>query len=767
MIRLGLQLTLNGGREAMVRLVLTAVAVALGVTLLLAAVAGIKAVNTQNGRYAWLSSGAAFGHGAGGTAGTGGKATAGAAMEPLWWLLSAEYFDGQQIGRVDVAATGSGSPVPPGVPRPPGPGQYYASPALTRLLRVAPAAELGRRFPAHQVGTIGNAALPAPGSLLIIVGHTPAELAHQLAATKVTSIETVAPSSCHGPDCSVGVGINGDGIDLILSVVAAGLLFPVLVFIGTASRLAAARREQRFAAMRLVGATPRQVSAISAVESSVAAVAGVAGGFGLFYLLRPAIAAIPFTGAPFFTSDLSLSLADTLAVALGVPVAAAVAALVALRRVQVSPLGVTRRETPPPPRIWRLAPLLAGIAELAVFATVGRPASASGQVQAFLPGFLLILAGLITAGPWLTMAGARVMARRARWPATLIAARRLSDNPRAGFRAVSGLILALFVTSVAVGIITTISDYRSGPTASAGIRNTVIDQFAGAKEGGGTVAPPSAATLARLWSVPGVRGVTLVHGDAATAMRFGGFEYFRTGLVACTQLARTPLLGRCPDGARSAAVPMLALEPGDDIQSSAVWPAASRSGGQLTEEELARAQVAAIVVSTGGTAAAARAQTVLDRLYPYLGSPATVAEMNQYQSSHQVVVMEQQLANVVILASLPIAGCALAVSIASGLTERQRPFSLLRLTGTPLGVLRRVVTLESVLPLLTAAVVSIGVGFLGAQLFLQAQLGYTLRPPGVAYYGIVLSGLAAALGIVAATLPLLRRITGPEVARND
>ena len=95
--------------------------------------------------------------------------------------------------------------------------------------------------------------------------------------------------------------------------------------------------------MRLVGATPRQVSVVSAVESSVAAILGTAGGFGLFYALRPAIAAISFTGAPFFTSDLSLNLADVLAVAVGVPVAAAVAALIALRRVQMSPLGVTRR----------------------------------------------------------------------------------------------------------------------------------------------------------------------------------------------------------------------------------------------------------------------------------------------------------------------------------------------------------------------------------------------------------------------------------------
>jgi ABC-type uncharacterized transport system permease subunit len=82
-------------------------------------------------------------------------------------------------------------------------------------------------------------------------------------------------------------------------------------------------------------------------------------------------------------------------------------------------------------------------------------------------------------------------------------------------------------------------------------------------------------------------------------------------------------------------------------------------------------------------------------------------------------------------------------------------------------VLRRVVTLESAVPLLIVAVLSSAVGFAGAALFLRAQLHYTLRPPGVGYYGIVVAGLAAALGIIAATLPLLKRITGPEVARND
>jgi hypothetical protein len=51
MIRLGLRLTVGGGREAIVRLVIIAAAVALGSSLLLITLAGINAVTTQNDRY--------------------------------------------------------------------------------------------------------------------------------------------------------------------------------------------------------------------------------------------------------------------------------------------------------------------------------------------------------------------------------------------------------------------------------------------------------------------------------------------------------------------------------------------------------------------------------------------------------------------------------------------------------------------------------------------------------------------------------------------
>ncbi len=137
------------------------------------------------------------------------------------WHVRADEFQGKTIGRVDVAVTGPHSPVPPGMPRLPGPGEYYASPAMTKLLQQSPAAELGDRYPGKEVGTIGAAALPSPTSLIIVVGRTPAELSSLPDTSKVTSIATTSPSSCDNR--CYDIGINGDGIDLVLAVAAGAL----------------------------------------------------------------------------------------------------------------------------------------------------------------------------------------------------------------------------------------------------------------------------------------------------------------------------------------------------------------------------------------------------------------------------------------------------------------------------------------------------------------------------------------------------------------
>jgi len=95
-ISLGLRLTISGGREAIIRLVILAVAVGLGVGLLLTAVAATNAVSSWNSRHAWFSTGSAWvppgpvGH-----------------VAPLWWHPSA-------------AAQHPGGPARQPLPRPSG-----------------------------------------------------------------------------------------------------------------------------------------------------------------------------------------------------------------------------------------------------------------------------------------------------------------------------------------------------------------------------------------------------------------------------------------------------------------------------------------------------------------------------------------------------------------------------------------------------------------------------------------------------------------------
>jgi hypothetical protein len=754
MIRLGLRLTLHGGREAVARLAVICAAVAIGVGLLLSTLAGLNAVHHQNDRYAWLETSAESVRNRQPVAG----------VDPVWWMLSADELYGQQIGRVDVAQTGSSPPVPPGLSRLPAPGEYFASPALVHSLETLPDSQLAARYPGHLAGRIGDAGLPSPDSLIVVVGRTVNALSGNQHAALVSAISTTPPNKCDG--ACYDIGLNSRSIDLILGVVTAAILFPVLIFIGTATRLSAARREQRFAALRLVGATPRQIAVISTAESTLATTVGTAIGFAIFALIRPLMAAVPFTGSKFFADDLTLSGVDVVAVAVGVPVAAAIAARLALRRVIISPLGVTRRVTPKAPSAARLLVPLLGIGELTYFAVAGRPATTGGQTVAFTFGVIVTLVGLVLAGPWLTMVGSGLLARRANRPAPLLAARRLGDNPHGGFRAISGLVVGLYVATVAAAIIISMGLGRGSAEANtASGRATIVADLTVFSDNGPTAPVQGASTAVTdaLTHTAGVKGVVALHAATNFASTYGP----PVTIADCASLRTTAVLGSCAPGAVTAEVDDPSFNARWRSNQHRIWPASTYSLAALN-----KLPVATIVVSTDGARAALEnARTILENGLPdsFLGSypPLTVAENQALSADARRAAGYQRLADVVILTSLPIAGCTLAVSVVSGLNDRRRAFSLLRLAGTPLAALRRVIIYEAAVPLLVSALVSIGVGFLTAFLFLQAQLGEALSAPGAGYYASVIGGVLASLAIIASTFPVLRRLTGPEAARND
>ncbi len=311
-------------------------------------------------------------------------------------------------------------------------------------------------------------------------------------------------------------------------------------------------------------------------------------------------------------------------------------------------------------------------------------------------------------------------------------------------------------------MITTIVGYHTASTGGTAGRNLIAEDFVSRPLGA-----LSDGLVNRLADTPGVRGVVVVHTDSSNP---GGQGLgLPAGLVACADLANIPALGHCEPGVRVATIPWISGGGVGNNHSSLdarnVRPAAAISSAQLQP-----LPVRSLYADTDGSAAAIeRVRTALETSLPRspdtIIPPSTLSEISPH--TQQQLAGYERLAAVAIIASLPIAACSLAVSVAAGLTDRKRPFSLLRLTGTPLGVLRRVVALEAAVPLILVSLLSAGTGLVAADLFLHAQLSESLRPPGGGYYATVTIAIVAALAIIAATLPLLERITGPEVARNE
>lgn len=748
MIFLGLRFSLKGGREAGLRLVFTALGVAVGVALLLFTLSGFNGLAANDARAGWLLT-----HGQNRIPSVDEKTA-----DPLWWRLVADTYVDQPLTRIDVAATGPRSPLPPGLERLPRAGQYYVSPALARLLASIPADVLGARFPGRQVGIIGERGLTSPDALIAVVGRTPSQLSRTAGAFKVRSIEAAPKQHDYTQFYRIVLGLG-----------AIGLLVPVLVFVATSTRLAAARREERFAALRLVGATPRQVNVIASVEAGIAAVTGTLVGFACFWIFRPLVARIPFTGHPFFTSDLSLGWFAILGVAVGVPLAAVAVSLFALRRVQISPLGVTRHVTPRPPRPWRLAPVIIG---LGILAAARFLSGSSAVAPSILAAFVAIIVGLMVAGPWLTMVGARLLAKLARRDSTLIASRRLSDDPGRAFRAISGLVLAVFVGSVFIGVVGTLL-VRGGGLGTMTLPSGTVSQWLyGQGQKGGGLAPAHAQPLlARVRGLAGVRVVVPVYEPATH-----GNGEFSDGLVPASDWARLGVYGRVKitgatadggPGGGVVTVPTAPLQTGQ-LKTRASWLAGPPPAGGLAARPLL-----ALLVTTSGDRAVERVRTVLQVAVHGAEDPAVVSSGQMISpTSSRLAETLRRMVDVGIILSLVIAGCSLAVAVAGGLIERKRPFSLLRLTGMPLAHLRRVVVLEAAVPLVLAALVSAAAGLLAADAILRATTGppdnaFGLSAPSASYYLMMLGGVLAALAIVSSTLPLLGRLTEPRAVRME
>ena len=175
-----LKLAVVGSRSAYGRLAGIVGGVAVGVCLLLLLWGGANGLSARDDRGSWLRETGRPSVAAPLT--TDDPAVAGpgtpvplTADTVLMEANPVEVFRDQVITRRDVAALGSTTVEIPGIGDPPEPGSYYASAALQRLIESTPRNQLGDRFGTF-AGTIDDAALPGPDSLIVVTGATETEL---------------------------------------------------------------------------------------------------------------------------------------------------------------------------------------------------------------------------------------------------------------------------------------------------------------------------------------------------------------------------------------------------------------------------------------------------------------------------------------------------------------------------------------------------------------------------------------------------------------
>lgn len=662
---------------------------------------------------------------------------------------STDYYEGRVITIMLVAATPDTSVRIPGSDVMPRPGQYLASPALAELIDSTPADQLGERY-GEQVGTLSNDAVEGPDSLVAVIGADQSQvLGRQGPGMPPPQVVTEL----------VGHDYASQVWRIVAAIGAIATLVPVLLLVAIVTDLGAAQRAERFATLRLIGATPGQVARIAAAETAATTLLGALLGVGAYLALIPAAARIVINSSRFFPHDLLASPAVIAASVLGTTLGAAAVAWWRTRRAGIGPLGASRERSERPPRLRSLLPLLTGLAGLTAVRVVSRGSEVSVTTIGLLlvGSFCLTMLGLLWAGPLLTSWSARLARRGARSAAQVISLGRLAQHPRAAFRAVGGLVIAVYVVTLfAVAITAAVG--TAVPTQGAGyLPTTTLYTIAGPSD------PAALGAVAnRLGDVEGVGTVALARMEAPRGS--GGAEESE----GSEDSERDKEQNRAGMRLTLSVEDARALGAGD-AQSDTGWvsvssrwlvnAAADPEPAEAPGEE--PAPTVLLAGTDGGAGALERARTLMETsdlnltMYPITRSDRTAV---------MATAMENQFATLGYIGILIAAGVStvsLAVSTIASLLARRRMLSLLRLVGMPRDVLRHSVAYETLLPVAGVLALGIGAAVYTAWILVTGTSSRSIGWPTGSYYAVVGACLAlTGLAIVASARAAGRMVSG-------
>lgn len=248
---------------------------------------------------------------------------------------------------------------------------------------------------------------------------------------------------------AAGVGADPDFAQLYIvfaGFAAVLLIVPILTMGAAAARLGMTRRAENLAILRLIGLSPSAARLACVLDTLVHALVGTLIGTLVYLLTLPAWSLLRFQGLAMRVSEMLLPVHLLLAGILLMAVLAAASSWIAVRRASISPLGVARKQQAN--GASKIAVLI--FAGLVLTWLIVGGALLNSLPQSFAFAVMLIILGLIFAGvnafgAWSVGLLGRLMARTARTPASLIAGRRLAEDPKSVWRSFSSVALVGFI----------------------------------------------------------------------------------------------------------------------------------------------------------------------------------------------------------------------------------------------------------------------------------------------------------------------------------
>jgi hypothetical protein len=663
------------------------------------------------------------------------------------WSSSEDQIDGRQIIRVDVAPLVDPSQVelPPGIDRLPAQGEMLQSPELAALTSSVPAAELADRFDAKAAGLLGDDALMFPEQLAVLIGHTPDTM-----PAYAMKLEKLAAGRAQ-PD-----GL----LSLLAGVGIVVLLVPSLVLVASASRLTAARRERRLAALRLAGATPAQVTAMVAAETGLAALGGAVIGVAASPVLHSLATWVSWGGGTWFARDFMLPWPVIVLVALGVPVLVVGAAVAGLRRVVNTPLMATGGHTRKPLSKVRL--LMVPAAALLFFWSLSMADEMDGAMLPVLVSLGFLMWSPTVVGPWVTSALGGVFTKVWRKPSALLAGRRLRDDPKAAYRASAGVVLAVFAGSMALTLMPSLESeagYFSSYRESVLYVSTDADR-----------APKMVATADARLEKYGLaqRAATVGHVELRQ-----GSDYWTGYVVTCADAkVLLPVTVTCEStpaiyAPSSAGMDLMDYSEEGTEQTAGPLPGSyvvsERLGVVLIDPSLLPKDAPLTGVDVAVPADNASRESARTALLAAADGEQVISKEMKLSEQNTELADLRRVTVIGLVTAAVLGGLSAAIATAGSVLDRRRTFGALLAAGTPVRTLAKALRAEAALP---ALVSTIGAGALGTAvgvgLFGLVSESVPVFSPWLAA-PIVLGALVALLAASVCT-PALNRVRAEPLA---